>query len=375
MLWSSFISSIDDCLTVDAGRKASFAYKDRMIRAAIWDLQNMIPAYRTPGRTVLQAHDFAVFPLTDPSEGEGTEQPITQHMVSVYRRPRGRAITSIWMRFPQRDTINDYLGALTRYRLEFVPWRYRFDLARGCSQGCGDRRQFRYSMSPNGDELWVFPRVFAPNLVEIFWDSNHMTFTENDEIPFFEEAVKPVAEYVKAHIHREVNDDLRMYDSYMRSYNTARRDLYLRLKEETSVKELEDPAVPPCSFEVLPEELVATNRVATPVFDPTAADSMYAQAPLYVQITCATPGAIIRYTTDGSDPTPESPLYEGIFIITRNMTIRAKAFVENMTPSWTNTETYYVLSDPGEDFSYLTLDSGVVQLEGGLFVIIPVTST
>ncbi|MDE6768148.1 MAG: chitobiase/beta-hexosaminidase C-terminal domain-containing protein, partial [Muribaculaceae bacterium] len=46
-----------------------------------------------------------------------------------------------------------------------------------------------------------------------------------------------------------------------------------------------------------------------------------------------TPDAVIRYTTDGSEPTEESTLYEGPVVIEANATFRAKAFASDMFDS------------------------------------------
>lgn len=47
-----------------------------------------------------------------------------------------------------------------------------------------------------------------------------------------------------------------------------------------------------------------------------------------VTITCATEGASIYYTTDGSDPTTESTLYEAPFTINESVTVKARAYSE-----------------------------------------------
>ncbi|MBR7023312.1 MAG: chitobiase/beta-hexosaminidase C-terminal domain-containing protein, partial [Bacteroidales bacterium] len=48
--------------------------------------------------------------------------------------------------------------------------------------------------------------------------------------------------------------------------------------------------------------------------------------PLTISMTCAGPDAEIRYTTDGSEPTMKSPVYNKSFIILKTTTIKAKAF-------------------------------------------------
>ena len=52
-----------------------------------------------------------------------------------------------------------------------------------------------------------------------------------------------------------------------------------------------------------------------------------------VELSCATEGATIRYTTDGSEPTEESAEYTGAIELARSATIRAKAFRDGMAAS------------------------------------------
>lgn len=53
-------------------------------------------------------------------------------------------------------------------------------------------------------------------------------------------------------------------------------------------------------------------------------------------LASATPGAAIRYTLDGSVPTPTSPLYAGPLTVRRSGVINAKAFKDGAYPSYVN---------------------------------------
>ena len=48
-----------------------------------------------------------------------------------------------------------------------------------------------------------------------------------------------------------------------------------------------------------------------------------------VEISCATEGAVIHYTTDGTTPTAESPVYSAPFALTETTTIKAIAFLDD----------------------------------------------
>jgi hypothetical protein len=89
-----------------------------------------------------------------------------------------------------------------------------------------------------------------------------------------------------------------------------------------------------------------TGTVATPVFSQPG--GIY-PSELAIAITCATEGAEIRYTTDGTDPTASSELYTEPIVIpelVQNRVITAKAFKTDWITSASASETYSVLPLP-----------------------------
>ena len=56
--------------------------------------------------------------------------------------------------------------------------------------------------------------------------------------------------------------------------------------------------------------------------------------PLTISMTCADPDAEIHYTTDGSEPTMQSPVYSKSFVILKTTTIKAKAFKKGRVSSF-----------------------------------------
>lgn len=82
--------------------------------------------------------------------------------------------------------------------------------------------------------------------------------------------------------------------------------------------------------------------VATPIISPGSGFYTTAQN---ATITCATEGAEIRYTLDGSDPIETSGLYKDAIFIDEVVTIKAKAFKANWIASSVATETYIVAID------------------------------
>jgi hypothetical protein len=69
------------------------------------------------------------------------------------------------------------------------------------------------------------------------------------------------------------------------------------------------------------------------------------QAPFALELTTATPGATIRYTTDGGDPTDaHGTVYTGPITVTTTTLIRAIAFKPGFRPSSVDTHTYIFIT-------------------------------
>ncbi len=77
-----------------------------------------------------------------------------------------------------------------------------------------------------------------------------------------------------------------------------------------------------------------------------------------VILSTATPGATIRYTTDGTDPSGESALYEGPFLLTESATVRAVAIADGYLDSAPASASYVIelADDPGEPGGALYFD-------------------
>ena len=81
--------------------------------------------------------------------------------------------------------------------------------------------------------------------------------------------------------------------------------------------------------------------VANPVFSPVGGTYT---APQNVTISCATIGATIRYTVDGTEPTETSSIYSSGIDISTHTTLRTRAFRTNWNPSSIVVSTYTIFS-------------------------------
>jgi hypothetical protein len=70
--------------------------------------------------------------------------------------------------------------------------------------------------------------------------------------------------------------------------------------------------------------------------------------PVSVTILETTPGAEVHVTTDGSEPTPASPLYNGAFTVSESTLVRARAFAPGLHASAIATAPFLVDDGPGD---------------------------
>lgn len=94
--------------------------------------------------------------------------------------------------------------------------------------------------------------------------------------------------------------------------------------------------------------------VATPIITP--ATSTFT-APILVSVTCATQGAVIRYTLDGSEPNEGSAQVLGPITIDSTKVLKARAFGAPKDPSLTATGTYTLETAGRVYFGYSPLTS------------------
>jgi hypothetical protein len=86
-----------------------------------------------------------------------------------------------------------------------------------------------------------------------------------------------------------------------------------------------------------------TATTAAPVIAPAGTSFL---SPLFVTISDATSGAVIHYTTDGSTPSANSPIYNGGITLTASATINAIAIAAGYNPSGIASATYTYTPPP-----------------------------
>ncbi|MEA3365163.1 MAG: chitobiase/beta-hexosaminidase C-terminal domain-containing protein [Candidatus Hydrogenedentes bacterium] len=118
-------------------------------------------------------------------------------------------------------------------------------------------------------------------------------------------------------------------------YNTVAAGEVLTIAGDGSESAADPDAVEiPVSVQDGAITVIERDTVATPKISPAVNSG---QPSYNIEITCATEGATIRYTLDGTDPTQTSTQYAGTFPITGDSgtqkTVKAKAWKEGSTAS------------------------------------------
>jgi hypothetical protein len=193
--FSDFKTAVRDLITVDGARHGvslgSAKYFDRMVTAALLDMQSFIPQLKEGHRNV-----FKEFDVTE--EGEASIGEI-----------------------PDRAIITDsYYVTKTCHciRRPFVPypWENRFDLF------CGKPRivgwQYFIATSPFADKFVIFPKLKTLSECWLYWSGIKGVFDDDDEVKFSDEEAEAVSYFVKSRITREVDKDLVLSGSYWTSY-------------------------------------------------------------------------------------------------------------------------------------------------------------
>jgi hypothetical protein len=91
---------------------------------------------------------------------------------------------------------------------------------------------------------------------------------------------------------------------------------------------------PPSNISSAEFIIIGTNgQTAIPIFSVNGGTTI---SPQTVTIDCSTTGAVINYTTDGNEPSETSPVYQGSIVINETMTLKARAFKNDWTPSAIN---------------------------------------
>jgi len=107
------------------------------------------------------------------------------------------------------------------------------------------------------------------------------------------------------------------------------------------------------------KQFTTSGTVATPIFSPPEGTYLSVQD---VSISCATPEAIIHYTTDGSEPTESDLIYSSPINITSTITLKARAYKSGWNASSVASGFYMIIhSNSVSEAAYSLLNERITE--------------
>lgn len=198
--WSEFKTDVLAGLAEDATRRNLETFRTRLLRRCVEDLQAKIPSYREKQEAVYRCSDFAKF-----------------GHVSISSLPHNA--------FSKSFKIADVSGGEKNcvwHPLDPWPWERKAELVQGLVH-VGSRGY--YTLSEEGNEVWVYPQVGDCQMMVIEWWGYKSDYQDTDEVPFHTMAADCVAEYINAKICLKINEDRPLHDSHMNEFMRIRRSL------------------------------------------------------------------------------------------------------------------------------------------------------
>jgi hypothetical protein len=216
-----------------------------------------------------------------------------------------------------------------------------------------------YAVALDDTSMYLYTSIHVCTQVKVSWSGIKRTWSDEDLIPWEDEdgfVDRDVMQAVEYFLH---------YDSMIKdNCDPEKGSVYLamfmnKLAELNAICSRRHEVVgPPILFPwasssrgscVLSEPVIDEEgnpvppqprpEVALPTFSPPGGN--YMSGPTVV-ISCATPGAKIYFTNNGTLPDENSLLYDTPLVITTGVTLRARAFKEGYRPSQTAAASYSV---------------------------------
>ncbi len=217
MTWAEFVTEVNEQLSVDADRRGLEDFRLQQMKNAAIDLQRNIESYRRRQVTIFNEFDTIVV---------GKAQLISLPKFSI---PTAFYVYST----KPGDDPN-----IQRNRLDAVNWLNRYSLQTGVL----GTRAYRYSLSPAGDEVMVYPPITNTGQTALLmtWNGFKRDYADDDIITMPEEASEAVALYVKKAIARRIDKDISMAREYERDYVTKRLALFRDAQERHDADKPDD---------------------------------------------------------------------------------------------------------------------------------------
>ena len=264
MNWEEFNEVVRTFLLVDKDRKGKGVqeYIDRMIVASIIDLQRYVTPLKDHAYDYFSPHNLVDanisanvrFPSIPNADEHHEDVPDETSEIDVHQGKFYSGKKTIKELVVRRVPTTENNQKLSRYYYpRRIPWEKRHDLIDGGIVERTSKVPGRITFSKS--HFWIAPKLREDEAIYIHYEGEtHYTplFKASTEdkatlVVFDDMVAKACASYVKAHLAREVDNDLNQYNSYLQMYQKERAQIFINEKDFTgsSVEELiEEEEVP-----------------------------------------------------------------------------------------------------------------------------------
>ena len=233
MNWQEFNDQVRVFLIVDSERKGRGVQEniDSLIVASVVDLQRYVPAIRQN-----QYKFYSNSSLVEPNPEDLSN--VNSEDLDVHKGEFAMSNVRIKQVVVRRIATEDNGQTYSRYFYPVsIPWESRFTLIDG---GANERTSNIPGRITFGeDRFWTSPKLRDDEAMYIYFEGEFRPTPiyratddeKNSPVIFDEMEAKASAGYVKAHLARDVDNDLAQYQAYMQMYQKERAQIFINRKE------------------------------------------------------------------------------------------------------------------------------------------------
>lgn len=233
MNWQEFNDQVRVFLIVDSERKGRGVQEniDSLIVAGVVDLQRYVPAIR-----LNQYKFYSDSTLVEPNPEDLTN--VNNEGVDVHKGDFSMSNVRVKQVLVRRVATEDNGQTYSHYFYpKSIPWESRFTLVDGGISERTSNIPGRITFGEN--KFWTAPKLRDDEALYIYFEGENRptpiyraTYDEkNAPVIFDEMEAKAVAGYTKAHLARDVDNDLQQYQAYMQMYQKERAQIFINRKE------------------------------------------------------------------------------------------------------------------------------------------------
>ena len=208
-------------------------YIPKLIRQAVLDLQDFIPAYRKQHETIYYPEDF----VADGAASVGTLPPQANlkeaWLWNVNRAQRFAVYRLDWSKrfeLTEQHDFNQFLNG-TDY-IVLAEASFEANRILGIMGSDAGRKHIALmAVDRAAHRFYIHPSIMPGWILSIVWEGRKLEWRKGEMVPFGEEEAEAVSARVRAKIAMEVDRDSKRHDDFMRDYTVKRTNLFTARKE------------------------------------------------------------------------------------------------------------------------------------------------